>query len=188
VAIGRAVVLIFSLFGAINVSAFDDVEDYLDLQSGSLMGLAHASYGARLDSHNLMIGIGYVPELSYHKEMLLYSLRYRYENPTSWDIKGMAFTPFNFGVGVLIGDHPDLFVQLPERYPDGYYTPSAFRIIFNYQAALQVTPQLQAYFDMSIMDVGFIGYIREPDFYHDNYDYIGLEGIMNWGFGARYVF
>lgn len=187
-AFGRVLLLVTSLAYVGAVAAFDDVEEYLDIQSGSLMGLVHASYGAKAGNHNVLLGAGYVPKLSYHKEMMLYSLRYRYDNPTSWDVKGMKFTPFNVGVGLLIGDHSDLFLQLPDRYPEGYYTPSAFRIVFNYQASLQITPELQAYFDMSIIDVGFIGYIREPDFYNDNYDYLGLEGVTNWGFGARYVF
>ncbi len=187
-AFGRVILLIVSFLGAAGVMAFDDVEEYLDVQSGSLMGLANASYGAKSGGHNVLLGLGYVPELSYHKEMLLYSLRYRYDHSASWDIKGMKFSPFSVGAGFLIGDHSDLFLQLPDRYPEGYYAPSAFRIVFNYQASLQVTPKLQAYFDMSILDVGLIGYVREPDFYNDNYDYLGLEGIANWGFGARYVF
>ncbi|MGR6872611.1 hypothetical protein ACU6U9_09965 [Pseudomonas sp. HK3] len=185
----RAVVFIVSLFSAVGTWADDDDSGYLDVQSGSLMGLVHASYGAVFaERHNVMVGVGYVPKLSYHREMMLYSLRYRYDHSASWDIAGMAFKPFSVGTGLLIGDHSDLFLQLPDKYPEGYYTPTAFRIVFNYQASLQVTPQLNAYFDMSILDVGLIGYVREPEFFNDNYDYLGLEGIANWGFGARYVF
>jgi len=36
--------------------------------------------------------------------------------------------------------------------------------------------------------VGFISYIREPEFFYDNYDFLGLEGVTNWGFGVRYGF
>ncbi len=165
------------------------MESYVDVQSGSLMGLVHASYGARFNEHhNVMTGIGYVPKLSYHREMALYSLRYRYDHSAQWDIRGMGFKPFSVGAGFLIGEHSDLFLQLPDRYPSGYYAPSALRIVFNYQATLEITPQLSAYFDMSIIDVGLIGYIREPEFYHDNYDFLGLEGVTNWGFGVRYAF
>lgn len=165
------------------------MEEYMDVQSGSLMGLGHVSYGARFNErHNVMVGAGYVPKLSYHREMMLYSLRYRYDHVAQWNIGGMTFKPFSVGAGFLIGDHSDLFLILPDRYPEGYYAPSALRIVFNYQASLQVTPKVNAYFDISIVDVGLLGYVREPEFYRDNYDYFGLEGITNWGFGVRYVF
>lgn len=184
----RAVVLVIGLASTVKATAFDDVEHYLDLQTGSLMGLVHASYGAKIGAHNFLAGIGYVPKLSYHSEMMLYSLRYRYDHSASWDVAGMKLSPFNFGAGLLIGDHSDLYTELPDRYPSGYYTPTAFRIVFNYQATLQVTESWKAYFDMSILDVGLIGYIREPEFFNDNYRYFGLEGITNWGVGARYAF
>lgn len=165
------------------------MKEYVDVQSGSLMGLVHASYGTRFhERHNIMVGAGYVPKLSYHREMMLYSLRYRYDHSAQWSINGMTFKPFSVGAGFLVGDHSDLFLVLPDRYPEGYYAPSALRIVFNYQASLQVTPSVQAYFDMSVLDVGLLGYVREPDFYNDNYDYLGLEGITSWGFGVRYGF
>jgi hypothetical protein len=186
---GPVVIFIASFMSAISAQAFEKTNDYLDVQSGSLMGLVHASYGAEFaDRHNMLVGIGYVPKLSYHREMLLYSLRYRYDHSASWQVAGMQFKPFSIGTGLLVGDHSDLFYQLPDKYPEGYYTPTAFRIVFNYQASLQVTPELNAYFDMSIIDVGLVGYVREPEFFNDNYRYLGLEGITNWGFGARYVF
>ena len=185
----RVVVFIASFMSVITAQAFEKANDYLDVQSGSLMGLVHVSYGTEFaERHNVLVGAGYVPKLSYHKEMLLYSLRYRYDHSASWQVAGMQFKPFSVGTGLLIGDHPDLFLQLPDKYPEGYYMPTAFRIVFNYQASLQVTPKLNAYFDMSILDVGLLGYVREPEFFNDNYDYLGLEGVTNWGFGARYVF
>lgn len=185
----RVVVFIASFVGAVSAQGTEQANDYIDLQSGSLMGLAHVSYGSVFaERHNVLVGIGYVPKLSYHREMLLYSLRYRYDHSASWQVAGMTLKPFSVGTGLLVGDHSDLFYRLPDKYPEGYYTPTAFRIVFNYQASLQVTPKLNAYFDMSIIDVGLVGYVREPEFFNDNYRYLGLEGITNWGFGARYVF
>lgn len=174
---------------ALSASAAQAYDQYVDVQSGSLLGLVHVSYGAEFSQHhNVLVGVGYVPKLSYHREMALYSLRYRYDQHAAWDVSGMKLEPFNFGVGFLIGDHDDLFLQLPSKYPSGYYAPSALRIVFNYQANLYITQTLSAYFDMSILDVGFIGYIREPGFYNDNYEFLGLEGITNWGVGVRYAF
>lgn len=170
-------------------AASGDTDTYVDVQSGSLMGLVHVAYGARFaDHHAVQVGAGYVPKRSDHAELTLFSLRYRYDSSVRWAVAGMTLNPFSIGSGLLIGNHHDLFVKLPDRYPDGYYTPSALRLVFNYQATLQIDPHWQAYVDFSVLDVGLLGYVREPEFYIDNYDYLGLEGITNWGFGVRYEF
>jgi hypothetical protein len=163
---------------------------YWDVQSGSLMGLMHGSLGYTLaEKHDISIGLGYVPELDYHEEMALYSVRYQYQGSTQFAVKDvMSVQPFRFGIGVLIAGHEDLFVELPDQYPDGYYTPTAVRLVFNYQAVLNLSPQTQAYLDISILDVGLLSYVREPEFFLDNYDMLGLEGITNWGFGVRHQF
>jgi hypothetical protein len=53
---------------------------------------------------------------------------------------------------------------------------------------MRLSPELEFYIDFSVLDVGLVGYIREPDFYYDNYDFLGLDGITTWGFGMRYQF
>lgn len=171
----------------------DDDPIYLDLQSGALMGLIHTSVGYELSSrHHAMAGVGYVPKLDHHKEMGLASIRYRYQHPAQWQIplgkQQVTIKPFNVGVGLLYASHDDLFVQLPDQYPDGYYGPTGLRAIFNYQAIFKIDQSIEAYFDLSIMDFGLAYYIREPDFFYDNYDYLGLDGITNWGVGMRYWF
>ncbi len=163
---------------------------YMDLQSGSLMGMVHASVGGTFaDNHNLSAGIGYVPKLDNHEEMNMVSLRYRYQNPYTFNFNAndhdWALSPVNFGVSLLVGSHKDLFVELPEKYPSNYYNPTALRLVFNYQSVLQVSAKSEVYFDISVLDVGLISYVREPEFFMDNYDYLGLEGITNWGFGYR---
>lgn len=162
---------------------------YAELQSGSLLGLVHASLGKVFaDNHHLKAGFGYVPKMDDHVEMSMVSFAYRYQNPWVFEVAGKTVKPFSVGVAVLRGEHRHLFAELPERYPDGYYTPTAFRIIFNYQATVQINSDIEAYFDVSVLDVGMVSYVREPEFFIDNYDFLGLEGITNWGFGARYKF
>ena len=163
---------------------------YVDLQSGSLMGMIHATVGdSFFDNHHFSGGMGYVPKLDNHAEMTLFSLRYRYQNPYrfNFNIKGkeLQLSPINFGTSLLYGKHSDLFLELPEQYPSGYYKPTALRIIFNYQSILHISENTEVYFDISVLEVGLITYVREPEFFMDNYDYLGLEGITNWGFGVR---
>ncbi len=166
---------------------------FMDLQSGSLMGMVHASIGGTFsDNHHISTGVGYVPKLDNHEEMSLLSLRYRYQNPYQFNFKvndaNYSFSPVSFGTSVLVGSHKDLFVQLPDQYPDGYYKPTAIRLVFNYQSTLKISKQTQVYFDISVLDVGLMSYVREPKFFIENYNYLGLEGVSNWGFGLRHFF
>jgi hypothetical protein len=166
---------------------------YIDVQSGSLMGLVHASAGYEYtDRHHVMGGLGYVPKLDEHREMGLASIRYRYQNPMQWSFAALdrdwTIKPFNLGIGLLYADHDELFVSLPEQYPDGYYGPTGLRAIFNYQAIVQFDASFEAYLDISVIDFGLAYYIREPDFFYENYDFLGLDGITNWGVGMRYWF
>jgi hypothetical protein len=166
---------------------------FMDLQSGSLMGMVHASIGGTFsDNHHITTGVGYVPKLDNHEEMNMVSLRYRYQHPYQFSFKvkdrDYSLSPASFGVGFLVGSHKDLFVKLPDQYPDDYYQPTAIRVVFNYQSTLQINAHTQVYFDISVLDVGLVSYVREPDFFMDNYDYLGLDGITNWGFGLRHSF
>ncbi len=160
---------------------------YWDAQSGSLMGLVHLSVGeAFFSNHHLSAGLGYVPKLDNHPEMSLLSLRYRYQHPYRFQLKKQFFlSPLNLGLSVLVGSHKELFVQLPQQYPDDYYAPTAVRMVLNYQSILHLSQKTQLYFDISILDVGLISYVREPNFFRDNYRYLGLAGITSWGLGLR---
>ncbi len=161
---------------------------FLDVQSGSLMGLIHISAGVTVfKNHQLSGGLGYVPKLDNHRELSLLSFRYRYQHPYRLQInKTLKVSPLNFGFTLLVGSHKDLFVSLPSQYPDDdYYDPTAFRYLFNYQSILHLDTTSELYFDLSILEVGAISYVREPNFFVDNYRFLGLEGISYWGFGLR---
>lgn len=163
---------------------------FADMQSGSLLGMANLSIGQQFfDNHNFSIGAGYVPKSDSHEELTLFSLRYRYQHPAHWNIghqhSQFKFSPFNLGITTLIGNHQDLFVELPQHYPDDYYLPTAFRLLMNYQSSLHLPNNYEAYFDISVLDVGLVSYLRDPDFYAEHYDFGGLAGISSWGFGLR---
>lgn len=163
---------------------------YVDAQSGSLMGLVHVSMGKQFFNHHYFSsGLGYVPKLDNHSEMSMFSVRYRYQHPYRPNIyKHFTMSPINLGLGILVASHKDLFVELPNQYPDDYYHPTATRVIINYQNIIHLAPRMELYFDLSILDVGLISYVRQSNFFRDNYRYLGLEGITNWGFGLRHRF
>ena len=167
---------------------------YLEAQTGALMGVGHVSLGVGIsERHFVSVGVGYVPKLSSHAEMSLYSFKYRYQNPASWNFElpnGAKFSvlPFNIGFTYLLGYDDALYFDLPDQYPSEYYAPTGKRIVFNYQPIVRLNTNLELYVDFSILDVGLIGYVREPDFFYENYDFLGLSGITTWGAGMRYQF
>lgn len=158
------------------------------------MGVIHASAGYEVwDRHHFSAGLGYVPKLDSHAEMTLYSFKYRYQHPASWTFDWPAdfqwsLLPFNFGITYLLGDHERLFFDLPVQYPSKYYFPTGKRLVFSYQTIFKLNEKIDAYIDFSIIDVALASYVREPDFFYENYDFLGLSGITNWGVGMRYQF
>ncbi len=163
-----------------------------DVQSGGLMGVAHVNAVAQSENgHEFNLGAGFVPKMSDHREMGLLSLGYGYQGDTRLEFRdapGYALKPWYFGAGFLYGDHDELFLSLPDQYPSGYYAPTALRILFHYRMTLETPSRWQFYMALTALDVGVISYIREPDFFYDNYEFLGLSGITNLGFGARYRF
>lgn len=180
-------IFIYSLFLSHTSYA---VEKFVELQTGSLMGLAHVSIGLSLyKNHNFSIGIGFIPELDNHEEMTLTSLKYRYEDDTRIETQlfgaHVSISPFNFGVASIIGHQDEIYQKSPEQLPEGYYFPTAKRVIFNYQTIMTFNSDLLIYMDWSVLDVGLINYVRNFNFYNDNYEAFGLEGIVSYGFGIR---
>jgi hypothetical protein len=162
---------------------------FSELQSGALMGDLHLSYGLTWhDRHSLMAGMGFVASRSNHSGMKLFSAQYQYHAPYRIEIGTVIWQPFHFGIGFLKSDHKDLFTTLPDQYPYRYYPPSALHFLFNYQSRVQINKHWQASFNISTMDVALISYVRQSDYYQENYDFFGLNGITAWGFGVRYDF
>lgn len=158
------------------------------------MGVIHGSAGYEAWSrHHVSAGIGYTPKLDHHAEMMLLSFKYRYQHPVSWMFDApsgfrWSLLPLNFGITYLLGYHERLFFDLPSHYPSKYYFPTGKRVLFTYQTLFKLNDRVDAYIDFSMIDVALASYIREPEFFYDNYDFLGLSGVTNWGFGIRYKF
>jgi hypothetical protein len=161
---------------------------FADAQTGAQKGLLHVSAGYRFfDKHQLSVGYGTVPKLTDHDELSIYSLNYMFHGSTTFDVEFLgsvfAVKPVNFGVAAIQGDHEQLFKDLPERYPEGYYYPTANRILFEYQAEVSVSNKTDVFFKVSILDVGLANYVRNFSFYRSNYLGFGLNAITSWGVG-----
>jgi len=166
---------------------------FVELHTGSMMGMAHVSYGWQFtERHNWSLGLGYVPELSNHDEMGIFSARYRYQRGSMYEFSlfdhQIRMRPGSFGMTFISGRDNDLYRELPDKYPDGYYYSTARRLIFNYQWNLLIQDDLEVYWDLSALEVGVVNWVRNNKFYRDNYDFLGLDGIFTYGIGTRWRF
>lgn len=162
----------------------------IEIQHAGMIGEGHISYGIQVfDNHVFSLGIGGVRESKYHDSMSIYSVKYRYafdkripftlfDKPMAWEIASLSVTGIQ-------GNDNQLYASLPDDIPDGYYFPSANRIVFGLQTSVHLNNKYQVYWDWSILDVGLINYVRNNDFYRNNYDFLGLEGIVTFGIGVR---
>jgi len=171
----------------------DAVEHFIEAQTGSMQGALHLSYGIKFaEKHHLSIGVGFVPELDNHEEMTITSFKYRFEGDTRYpvDLFGKEFeiSPVNFGITSISGHQNEIHRKTPEYLPSGYYIPTARRVLFNYQTILKFDKTTEAYVDWTVLDVGLINYVRNFEFYVDNYDFFGLDGIVSYGLGLRKKF
>ena len=126
------------LMSSTSHSFFNKTGNFLELHSGSMMGMTHVSYGWEVsDRHNWSLGMGYVPELSYHDEMTIFSARYRYQRGSLYEFnlfdQHIRIRPGSFGMTFISGRDNDIYRELPDKYPDGYYYSTARRLILNYQ-------------------------------------------------------
>lgn len=162
----------------------------LEFQTNGLVGLAHVFYGLTFaDKHTVSAGVGYVPDLPDHDDMTLFSLKYRFTPNKRYYFEAMGdeieWQPYSFSVTLLQGEDNDIYSKLPSHIPDNYYQPSARRIIFGMQTNFVIKDNIELYWDWSVLEVGLVNYVRNFEFYRDNYDFLGLEGIVSYGVGVR---
>ncbi len=190
---GISLVFLFYLFFMSIGAASETIKNEIGFQSGSMLGLVHLSYGRVLAKrHHLSVGTGYIPKLDNHHELSLFSVRYRYQGDTSYKLNKIGsnakLNPVNFGITGIYAHNKALFVKQSDKTPRGYYYPTGERILVNYQAALQIKKGLELYVDFSALDIGVVNYFRNFKFYVDNYNFLGLDGVVVYGIGARVKF
>ena len=95
----------------------------------------------------------------------------------------IMWKPYSFSVTVLRGEDNDIYKTLPDDIPKDYYLPSARRVIFSMQTNFVLQDGVEFYWDWSVLDIGLINYVRNFEFYRDNYRFLGLECILFYGIG-----
>ncbi len=165
--------------------------DNVILQSAGYLGFIAAGVGKDFGRHRINMLIGYVPEDVGGVEVWQYNFKYGWH--PSEDIhlgvldKNIRLNPFYIGASAIYGYHDDLFVNEPGQYPDDYYPPTALRFTLNIGASLQ-HGQHMFFLEYTALDTGLVAYIKNPEFFMDNYDYLGLEGIGSLAIGVKFNF
>lgn len=165
--------------------------DYMVLQSGGYLGYIAVGMGKDFGRHKINMLIGYVPEDVGGIEIWQLDFKYDWHPyqtiPLGAPQENIRLDPFYMGISVIYGDHNDLFLEQPEQYPTGYYSPTALRYTLNFGASLRYD-KYTFFLEYSALDVGVVAYIKHPEYFIDNYNYLGLEGIGSLAFGIKFKF
>ena len=165
--------------------------DYTVLQSAGYLGFIAVGVGKDFGRHKINMLIGYVPEDVGGVEVWQYNLKYDWHPFQAIQLEtpyeNIWIDPYYIGMSIIYGDHDDLFLELPEQYPSGYYPPTALRYTLNVGASLQ-HGRHTFFIEYSILDVNLVTFIKHPKFFTDNYDYFGLEGLGSLAIGVKFEF
>lgn len=164
-------------------------QNYLVVQSAGYLGFIAAGMGRDYQGHTISALLGYVPEGIGGVEIWQLSLKYEWHPFTDIPIynqnQSIRLDPFYIGMSLIYGMHTDLFIDEPSQYPDGYYPPTALRSTLNMGVALLYGKQYTLFLEYAALDTGLVAYVRHSDFFVDNYEYLGLEGIGSLAIGIK---
>lgn len=165
--------------------------DHLTIQSGGYLGYVALGAGKNFGRHNINMLIGYVPENVGGVEIIQLDFKYDWHPSQLISLtapqENISIDPFYIGLSIIYGSHDELFIALPEKYPEDYYPPTALRYTLNVGAALQYGKQTY-FIEYSALDVGLVSYINNAKFFINNYDYLGLEAIGSLAIGIKFEF
>lgn len=165
--------------------------DYMLLQSGGYLGFIAMGIGMDFERHKIGMMIGYVPENIGGVEITQLDFKYDWHPfqaiPFTISDKNTWIDPYYIGLSLIYGEHDDLYLELPEQYPSGYYPSTALRYTLNVGASLQYERHT-FFIEYNILDVNLVTFIKHPNFFIDNYDYFGLEGIGSLAIGVKFEF
>jgi len=164
---------------------------YLILQSAGYLGFVTAGIGRDSGRHQINLLLGYVPEEVSGVE--IWQLSFKYDWHPSQDISlgapegNIRLEPFYIGISAIYGYHENLFTDEPDQYPNGYYPSTSLHYTLNIGAALKYGRHT-FFLEYTALDAGIVAYIKNPEFFRDNYDYLGLEGIGSMAIGFKFAF
>lgn len=158
-------------------------------QTAGYLGYIAAGVGRDFKNHDVNLLIGYVPEHIGGQEIWQLALKYAWHpfegfGHTSVQGEHSVWDPFYLGLSVIYGHHSELFVTPPDQYPDNYYPSTAFRFTLNVGTSLNFKSST-IFLEFSALDLGLIAYLENPEFFNENYDYLGLEGIGSLAIGFK---
>lgn len=165
--------------------------DYMVLQTGGYLGFVTVGVGMDFERHKVDMLIGYVPESIGGIEIMQLDFKYDWHPFKAIQLEtpyeNISIDPYYLGFSIIYGHHDDLFVELPDQYPSGYYPPTALRYTLNAGTSLR-HGRYTFFIEYSILDINFVTFIKHPKFFTENYDYFGLEGLGSLAFGVKYEF
>jgi len=155
--------------------------DNLIIQTAGYVGFIAIGLGWGVTKNSqFSLLAGYVPKSVAGIELWQLSAKFDWyvfeKSIINMSVKSIHWHPFYLGLGLTYGIHDDLWVQLPDRYPDEYYQPTAFRFLLNFGSKFSLR-HYDVIFGYSLFDIEVFEYINSHEFYRKNYSFFGLAGI-----------
>ncbi len=155
--------------------------DYFTAQAGSYTGMLAIGIGYQpFDYLRSDVSFGFVPESVGGTSIQSLAWKTNLRFCGFRDFYGVGST-LSTGLGLLYGFDRDLFLALPEKYPAGYYPPTAIRVLLSVAINLEVANQEEVFFDYSWHDSGVYRYLESDRFE-------SLFELGTYGIGYRHFF
>lgn len=158
------IIILLLLFIPCGVRAdIDFIPDKLSLQTAGYQGMQTVGVGYEwLTYFETDVYFGYTPEEEGGQDIKSMSIKTYLISKDIHLYRDFAIN-FHTSLGILYGFGNDLFVDLPDRYPDHYYAPSAIRYLVSFGGQLKVDQSTYLYFDMNYLDSELAPYLQAGD-------------------------
>ncbi len=140
------------------------------------------------DRHQLTIVLGYSPSDDLTEDIYHLGAKYHFR-PIAIRVPiadhDLQWKLFNLGAGLQYSKNKNLFSTLPAHYPNSYYSPTARRLLAIIGTGLK-HKRLELFVNFVIDDIGLAAYVHNTDFFIQNYNFFGLEGVGSLEFRVNY--
>lgn len=146
------------------------VPDFIEAQSGGYVGYVSAGFGYQLSRRwDTGLLFGYVPECAGGEDLYqiswkngLHPFKYDFRNDRKKTVGELSIS--YIAVTLIYGFDDDLFLDLPDRYPRGYYPPTALHLALGLGAGIRYRSH-GLFFEASALDSGIRAFFYNLGFY-----------------------
>jgi len=169
----------YELHGSQEVMSLPSKTCHLVFQTAGFAGFVSGGIGCDLgDRFTMDLLLGYIPEFLGGEDFFSFTLKASFAFLASRDID-TGYRAYA-GVSLIYSSDEDTFVVLPDKYPRGYYPPTAFRSAAYVGFETRVE-KCSWYIEIASLDLYLEAKVR-------NWTQLGWDEVASLGLGFKYYF